>query len=99
MYELKFRLNLHSLYSKGIGLWCNGNTTVFGAVFLGSSPSRPTKTPQEIEEFFILFYYFQLVFIVEVFEKSIFFDSFFCDFIENKVLNYRMMESKIGLTS
>ena len=26
-----------------IGLWCNGNTTVFGAVFLGSSPSRPTK--------------------------------------------------------
>ncbi len=28
-----------------IGLWCNGNTTVFGAVFLGSSPSRPTKNP------------------------------------------------------
>ena len=26
-----------------IGLWCNGNTTVFGAVFLGSSPSRPTE--------------------------------------------------------
>ncbi len=25
------------------GLWCNGNTTVFGAVFLGSSPSKPTK--------------------------------------------------------
>ncbi len=28
------------------GLWCNGNTTVFGAVFLGSSPSRPTKKPR-----------------------------------------------------
>jgi hypothetical protein len=27
---------------KYFGLWCNGNTTVFGAVFLGSSPSRPT---------------------------------------------------------
>ena len=25
-----------------IGLWCNGNTTVFGAVFLGSTPSNPT---------------------------------------------------------
>lgn len=45
-----------SLYSNGIGLWCNGNTTVFGAVFLGSSPSRPTKkTPQEIEEFFVFY--------------------------------------------
>ena len=29
-----------------IGLWCNGNTTVFGAVFLGSSPSRPTNKSQ-----------------------------------------------------
>lgn len=28
---------------KQFGLWCNGNTTVFGAVFLGSSPSRPTN--------------------------------------------------------
>ena len=28
-----------------IGLWCNGNTTVFGAVFQGSSPCRPTKNP------------------------------------------------------
>ncbi len=37
-----FILNLHSLNGTGIGLWCNGNTTVFGAVFLGSSPSRPT---------------------------------------------------------
>ena len=27
------------------GPWCNGNTTVFGAVFLGSSPSGPTKKP------------------------------------------------------
>ena len=39
---LNFVLNLHSLNGKIIGLWCNGNTTVFGAVFLGSSPSRPT---------------------------------------------------------
>ncbi len=45
MWKLKFVLNLHSLNSNGIGLWCNGNTTVFGAVFLGSSPSRPTKKP------------------------------------------------------
>ncbi len=41
--DINFVLNLHSLYSNGIGLWCNGNTTVFGAVFQGSSPCRPTK--------------------------------------------------------
>ena len=26
-----------------IGSWCNGNTTVFGAVIQGSSPCEPTK--------------------------------------------------------
>ena len=26
-----------------IGPWCNGNTTVFGAVIQGSSPCGPTK--------------------------------------------------------
>ena len=35
------------------GLWCNGNTTVFGAVFLGSSPSRPTINPA-LAGFFVL---------------------------------------------
>ena len=25
-----------------IGLWCNGNTTVFGAVVPGSNPGSPT---------------------------------------------------------
>ena len=44
--SLKFVLNLHSLNGSGIGLWCNGNTTVFGAVFQGSSPCRPTKVSQ-----------------------------------------------------
>jgi hypothetical protein len=39
--KLNKALNLHSL-NRTAGLWCNGNTTVFGAVFLGSSPSRPT---------------------------------------------------------
>jgi hypothetical protein len=28
-----------------IGSWCNGNTTVFGAVIQGSSPCEPTKNP------------------------------------------------------
>ena len=37
---------------KKAGLWCNGNTTVFGAVFLGSSPSRPTESPSEMKGFF-----------------------------------------------
>jgi hypothetical protein len=45
---------LPSLYSNGIGLWCNGNTTVFGAVFLGSSPSRPTKKIPQLAGFFVL---------------------------------------------
>lgn len=35
------------------GPWCNGNTTVFGAVFLGSSPSGPTKSPDLIGTFFM----------------------------------------------
>lgn len=39
--------------AKGTGLWCNGNTTVFGAVFQGSSPCRPTKKPLNREAFFI----------------------------------------------
>ena len=25
-----------------IGAWCNGNTTVFGAVIIGSNPITPT---------------------------------------------------------
>jgi hypothetical protein len=45
LLKIKFVLNLHP-HSSIIGLWCNGNTTVFGAVFLGSSPSRPTKQSQ-----------------------------------------------------
>ena len=36
-----------------IGLWCNGNTTVFGAVFQGSSPCRPTKSLSEMKGFFV----------------------------------------------
>ncbi len=28
---------------KGIGVWCNGNTTDSGPVILGSSPSTPTE--------------------------------------------------------
>lgn len=52
LWKLKIVLNLHSLNSNGIGLWCNGNTTVFGAVFLGSSPSRPTKNLSNNERFF-----------------------------------------------
>ena len=54
LYKLKFVLNLHSLNGSVIGLWCNGNTTVFGAVFLGSSPSRPTRKPLSFERFFYL---------------------------------------------
>ena len=53
LWKLKIVLNLHSLNSNGIGLWCNGNTTVFGAVFLGSSPSRPTKNLSITERFFL----------------------------------------------
>ena len=29
-------------FDKDFGLWCNGNTTDSGPVFLGSSPSSPT---------------------------------------------------------
>jgi hypothetical protein len=49
--KLKKALNLHSL-NRTAGLWCNGNTTVFGAVFLGSSPSRPTSKFRKPRKFF-----------------------------------------------
>ena len=42
------KLYLYSVKRKGwqnkndFGLWCNGNTTDSGPVFLGSNPSSPT---------------------------------------------------------
>lgn len=42
------------LGANGTGLWCNGNTTDFGSVILGSSPSRPTKKPLRNERLFLL---------------------------------------------
>ena len=41
------------------GLWCNGNTTDSGPVFLGSNPSSPTKSCSDFSEqlfCFLLFY-------------------------------------------
>lgn len=40
LQDKKFALNLHP--HLGIGLWCNGNTPVFGTDIQGSSPCRPT---------------------------------------------------------
>ncbi len=54
MLKIKFVLNLPSLNSNGIGLWCNGNTTVFGAVFQGSSPCRPTKKSRNSRDFLFI---------------------------------------------
>ena len=42
LHNMFFVLNLHP-HSNAIGLWCNGNTTVFGAVIQGSNPCGPTK--------------------------------------------------------
>ena len=47
-----FVLNLHP-HSNAIGLWCNGNTTVFGAVIQGSNPCGPTKNLSEMRGFFM----------------------------------------------
>ncbi len=58
-----------ALANRNTGLWCNGNTTVFGAVFLGSSPSRPTKNPSNLRGFFMEFNQLQLLFF-----KSLFFN-------------------------
>ena len=46
-----FVLNLHP-HSNAIGLWCNGNTTVFGAVIQGWNPCGPTKNLSEMRGFF-----------------------------------------------
>ena len=43
--------NIHSF-----GLWCNGNTTDSGPVFLGSSPSSPTKKEERFH--LIPFFFF-----------------------------------------
>jgi hypothetical protein len=40
----------------GIGLWCNGSTTVFGSVCLGSSPGKPTSL--EVFQGYFFTYYF-----------------------------------------
>ena len=37
------RQNKRQCFKNLIGLWCNGNTTDSGPVFLGSNPSNPTK--------------------------------------------------------
>ncbi len=64
MYYICTRKQVHrmlvqavNLKQYGTGLWCNGNTTDFGSVILGSSPSRPTKTSHENERFFVLYLY------------------------------------------
>lgn len=37
------------------GLWCNGNTTDFDSVFLGSNPSNPTLLKESYISFPFLF--------------------------------------------
>ena len=50
MYYICTRIN------KITGSWCNGNTTVFGAVIQGSSPCEPTKNPTFYKVGFFLFF-------------------------------------------
>ena len=38
-----------------IGLWCNGNTTDSGPVFLGSNPSNPTERAVFNCSFFVVY--------------------------------------------
>ncbi|GAQ48909.1 hypothetical protein FPK15_contig00021-0011 [Flavobacterium psychrophilum] len=49
--DCKFALAIRN-YCKVTGPWCNGNTTVFGAVVQGSSPCGPTKNPSFLKGFF-----------------------------------------------
>ena len=39
------KLSIFANEFKNSGLWCNGNTTDSGPVFLGSSPGSPTNCP------------------------------------------------------
>ena len=48
----KSKITLRFALAYGIGPWCNGNTAVFGAVVLGSSPSGPTETFSAEKVFF-----------------------------------------------
>ena len=49
------RQNKKMTTSCDFGLWCNGNTTDSGPVFLGSSPSSPTKSTSNWKCFFIIY--------------------------------------------
>ena len=40
-----------------IGLWCNGSTTDFDSVCLGSKPGNPTKGTEQSVPFFMPAYY------------------------------------------
>lgn len=59
MQDKKFDVNLHP--HLGIGLWCNGNTPVFGTDIQGSSPCRPTKSFTFIVELFLCPYILNVI--------------------------------------
>lgn len=43
-YFLFWQLKKTTIFASSIDQWCNGSTTVFGTVSLGSNPSWLTKT-------------------------------------------------------
>ena len=49
--------------SKYIGPWCNGNTTVFGAVVTGSNPVGPTFVEHKFYSFRFLVIFLVLLFV------------------------------------
>ena len=61
------RQNKKMTTSCDFGLWCNGNTTDSGPVFLGSSPSSPTEKGvlSNRDTFFVSSFYF--LFQIEIF--------------------------------
>ena len=57
------KLSIFAVENKNSGLWCNGNTTDSGPVFLGSNPGSPTKKLSNAQLFLCLLFFFLYLFV------------------------------------
>src|SRR5690606_40634322 len=58
-----------------IGPWCNGNTTVFGAVIQGSSPCGPTNKTKQNKLILVHGVMVTLLFLVQSFKVRVLVDQ------------------------
>jgi hypothetical protein len=74
-----------------IGLWCNGSTTDFDSVSLGSKPGNPTKKPSTKWKAFYFFYH-RREFFNDVFNAIILSFYQFCNYLTNTTTGHLYMQ-------